>query len=164
LAYRCPEHVPVERWQKALADGQRFLARWGEQSEALGWSGRVSLTRRSEVRLRKRENPVIKRDDRLVGVAAVRIDEIPIGQRLGGEPDVVGQDFVVRVAEMVERVDDRIRVGAKRGIRHEVVDRRIFAGDGDGRIIINVCLAQHQPASSEVDTSGAALAQKARRL
>ena len=32
------------------------------------------------------------------------------------------------------------------------------------RFSISVCLAQHQPASSEVDTSGAALAQKARRL
>ena len=30
--------------------------------------------------------------------------------------------------------------------------------------LAGVCLAQHQPASSEVDTSGAALARKARRL
>jgi hypothetical protein len=38
LASRCPEHVPVERWQQALADGQRFLARWDERAHALGWT------------------------------------------------------------------------------------------------------------------------------
>jgi hypothetical protein len=44
-------------------------------------------------------------------------------------------------------------------------DALIDLGQRDGaRFSINVCLAQHQPASSELDTSGAALAQKARRL
>jgi hypothetical protein len=33
-----------------------------------------------------------------------------------------------------------------------------------GRFSFSFCLAQHQPASSEVDTSGAALTQKTRRL
>jgi hypothetical protein len=40
LASRCPEHVPVERWQQALADGQRFLARWDERAQALGWTAK----------------------------------------------------------------------------------------------------------------------------
>jgi hypothetical protein len=34
----CPELVPVDRWQAAVDDGRRFLARWGEQAEALGWT------------------------------------------------------------------------------------------------------------------------------
>ena len=36
----CPDHVPVDRWQAAVEDGRRFLARWGEQAEALGWTAR----------------------------------------------------------------------------------------------------------------------------
>jgi hypothetical protein len=40
LESRCPEHVPVERWQRAVADGQRFLARWDERAHALGWTAR----------------------------------------------------------------------------------------------------------------------------
>jgi len=38
LEQRCPDHVPVERWQQAVEDGRRFLARWGSQAEALGWT------------------------------------------------------------------------------------------------------------------------------
>lgn len=34
----CPNLVPVVRWQLAVEDGRRFLARWGEQAEALGWT------------------------------------------------------------------------------------------------------------------------------
>jgi hypothetical protein len=37
LESRCPEFVPVERWQRAVEDGRRFLARWGAQAAALGW-------------------------------------------------------------------------------------------------------------------------------
>ena len=40
LEARCPDGVPVERWQLAVEDGRRFLARWGEQAEALGWTAR----------------------------------------------------------------------------------------------------------------------------
>ena len=40
LETRCPELVPVDRWQLAVEDGRRFLARWGEQAEALGWTAR----------------------------------------------------------------------------------------------------------------------------
>jgi len=40
LETRCPEFVPVDRWQFAVEDGRRFLARWGEQAEALGWTAR----------------------------------------------------------------------------------------------------------------------------
>jgi hypothetical protein len=36
----CPDLVPVARWQLAVEDGRGFLARWGEQAEALGWTGR----------------------------------------------------------------------------------------------------------------------------
>ena len=38
LETRCPELVPVDRWQAAVDDGRRFLARWGEQAEAFGWT------------------------------------------------------------------------------------------------------------------------------
>ena len=40
LEARCPDLVPVARWQQAVEDGRRFLARWGEQAEALGWTAR----------------------------------------------------------------------------------------------------------------------------
>jgi hypothetical protein len=40
LESRCPHHVPVSRWQHAVEDGRRFLARWGDQAEALGWTAR----------------------------------------------------------------------------------------------------------------------------
>jgi hypothetical protein len=36
----CPDLVPVARWQVAVEDGRRFIARWGEQTEALGWNAR----------------------------------------------------------------------------------------------------------------------------
>jgi hypothetical protein len=38
LERRCPELVPTERWQQAVEDGRRFLAQWGQQAEALGWT------------------------------------------------------------------------------------------------------------------------------
>jgi hypothetical protein len=38
LEQRCPEYVPVKRWQHAVEDGRAFLAKWGEQAEALGWT------------------------------------------------------------------------------------------------------------------------------
>jgi hypothetical protein len=38
LEARCPEHVDYDRWQEAIADGKRFLATWGAQAEALGWT------------------------------------------------------------------------------------------------------------------------------
>jgi hypothetical protein len=40
LEARCPDHVPVDRWQAAIEDGRAFLTRWGEQAEALGWTAR----------------------------------------------------------------------------------------------------------------------------
>jgi hypothetical protein len=40
LERRCPEHIGVADWQRAVEDGRRFLAQWGEQAEALGWSAR----------------------------------------------------------------------------------------------------------------------------
>jgi hypothetical protein len=40
LEARCPDHVPAMRWQQAVEDGRRFLARWGKQAEALGWTAR----------------------------------------------------------------------------------------------------------------------------
>ncbi len=40
LETRCPELVPVDRWQAAVDRGRRFLARWGEQADALGWTAR----------------------------------------------------------------------------------------------------------------------------
>ena len=38
LEARRPELVPADRWQAAVEDGRRFLARWGEQAHALGWT------------------------------------------------------------------------------------------------------------------------------
>jgi hypothetical protein len=38
LEARRPDHVPVLRWQQAIKDGRRFLATWGTQAEALGWT------------------------------------------------------------------------------------------------------------------------------
>jgi hypothetical protein len=38
LEARCPEHVEHDRWQEAVEDGKRFLAAWGEQALALGWT------------------------------------------------------------------------------------------------------------------------------
>jgi hypothetical protein len=38
LESRCPAHVPVERWQQCVEDGRAFLAKWGEQAQALNWS------------------------------------------------------------------------------------------------------------------------------
>jgi len=43
LAARSPEHVPANRWQQAVQDGRRFLAKWGEQAAALGWTPRDLL-------------------------------------------------------------------------------------------------------------------------
>jgi hypothetical protein len=40
LECRCPNHIDPARWQRAVADGGRFLAQWGEQAEALGWTAR----------------------------------------------------------------------------------------------------------------------------
>jgi hypothetical protein len=36
LAACSPEHVLADRWQQAVEDGRRFLAKWGAQAEALG--------------------------------------------------------------------------------------------------------------------------------
>jgi hypothetical protein len=40
LAACSPEHVLADRWQQAVEDGRRFLAKWGAQAEALGWTSR----------------------------------------------------------------------------------------------------------------------------
>jgi hypothetical protein len=40
LESRCPYLIPVDRWKQAIADGQPFLAHWGDQAEALGWTAR----------------------------------------------------------------------------------------------------------------------------
>ena len=40
LERRCPEFVEAVRWQQAVEDGRRFLASWGEQAHALGWTAR----------------------------------------------------------------------------------------------------------------------------
>jgi hypothetical protein len=40
LEARCPDLVPIDRWQLAVQDGRRFLAQWGEQAQALGWTAK----------------------------------------------------------------------------------------------------------------------------
>jgi hypothetical protein len=38
LEHRCPAYIDVADWQRAIEDGRRFITRWGEQAEALGWT------------------------------------------------------------------------------------------------------------------------------
>jgi hypothetical protein len=38
LEIRCPDHIEPGRWQQAVEDGRQFLAQWGEQAKALGWT------------------------------------------------------------------------------------------------------------------------------
>jgi len=40
LQSRSPAHVEIDCWQQALADAEAFLARWGEEAQALGWTAR----------------------------------------------------------------------------------------------------------------------------
>jgi len=40
LEQRCPAYIEPADWRQAVADGHRFLATWGEQAEALGWTAR----------------------------------------------------------------------------------------------------------------------------
>jgi hypothetical protein len=40
LEERCPLHIDGRRWQQAVIDGKRFLAQWGDQAYALGWTAR----------------------------------------------------------------------------------------------------------------------------
>jgi hypothetical protein len=40
LQLRPPAHVPEDRWRQCVQDGSEFLARWGEQTESLGWDSR----------------------------------------------------------------------------------------------------------------------------
>jgi hypothetical protein len=38
LERRRPDQVDIADWQQAVEDARRFLARWGEQAEALAWT------------------------------------------------------------------------------------------------------------------------------
>jgi hypothetical protein len=40
LAKKCPAQIDEATWLQALADGEHFLAEWGSQAEALGWTVR----------------------------------------------------------------------------------------------------------------------------
>jgi hypothetical protein len=40
LDSRCPDHIEHDRWRQAVEDGGRFLATWGAQAQALGWTAR----------------------------------------------------------------------------------------------------------------------------
>jgi hypothetical protein len=40
LERRCPLHINPADWQQAIDDGRKFLARWGQQAETLGWTPR----------------------------------------------------------------------------------------------------------------------------
>jgi hypothetical protein len=40
LERRCPLHINPGDWQQAVEDGRKFLARWGQQAETLGWTPR----------------------------------------------------------------------------------------------------------------------------
>jgi hypothetical protein len=36
----CPALVETDRWDQAIRDAQSFLAKWGQQADALGWTTR----------------------------------------------------------------------------------------------------------------------------
>jgi hypothetical protein len=38
LERRCPDLIEPDRWRQAVEDGRRFLAAWGDQAHALGWT------------------------------------------------------------------------------------------------------------------------------
>lgn len=38
LQTKCPSLIPVTRWKACVEDGKRFLAKWGNQAESLGWT------------------------------------------------------------------------------------------------------------------------------
>jgi hypothetical protein len=38
LEARCPDYIEPARWRQCVEDGSKFLALWGEQAEALGWT------------------------------------------------------------------------------------------------------------------------------
>jgi hypothetical protein len=38
LRAKCPAYVDQARWQQAIKDAEGFVAAWGEQAEALGWT------------------------------------------------------------------------------------------------------------------------------
>jgi len=40
LERRCPLYVDPADWQRAVEDGRKFLATWGEQAHAFGWTER----------------------------------------------------------------------------------------------------------------------------
>jgi hypothetical protein len=40
LESHCPDHVEADRWEAAVEDGRRFLAQWGTEADALGWTAR----------------------------------------------------------------------------------------------------------------------------
>jgi hypothetical protein len=40
LQFRCPQLVERDRWQQAIRDAGGFLATWGAQAHALGWTAR----------------------------------------------------------------------------------------------------------------------------
>jgi hypothetical protein len=40
LESHCPDYVEADRWEAAVEDGRRFLAQWGTEADALGWTAR----------------------------------------------------------------------------------------------------------------------------
>jgi hypothetical protein len=40
LRSRCPDWVPVDRWQQCVEDGKRFFAQWGGHAEVFDWTAR----------------------------------------------------------------------------------------------------------------------------
>jgi hypothetical protein len=38
LEHRCPAYIDPADWQRAIEDGRRFVTKWGEQAEVLGWT------------------------------------------------------------------------------------------------------------------------------
>jgi hypothetical protein len=38
LERHCPAYIESDRWQQCISDGRRFVADWGNQATALGWT------------------------------------------------------------------------------------------------------------------------------
>jgi hypothetical protein len=38
VARRCPAHIEIDDWHRAVEDGRRFLTKWGADAERYGWT------------------------------------------------------------------------------------------------------------------------------
>jgi len=83
LERRCPDFVPNDRWKRAIEDAESFLAIWGTQADALGWTA-----------------------SQLFGLHPVPTKPHPSFQRLS-RYDSVGLIWLLRGRRVVELIKDK---------------------------------------------------------